>query len=134
MQLSSLHDIVLNARTNHNKTFRHLVWGLNVSGKEEKLKEIIYDVRQDSDFDYVSASEQNGILERKIFGYTGREYRKSLGSDFFFYAPYIPTEYLTWRRDFTNAIRIEIDKEILNELIRHRDTESITTGIERCRF
>ncbi len=66
MKPSLLHDIIIDARTNYNKTFRDLVWGHNVSGKEEKLKEIIYDARQNREFDYISAAEQNRILERKI--------------------------------------------------------------------
>ena len=87
MYPSSLHDIILDARTNHNRTFSDLVWGHNVSGKEEKLKEIIYDARQDRDFDYISAAEKNGILEKKILvGYKGN----ALLDAGYVYAPYIP--------------------------------------------
>lgn len=66
MQSYLLNRIILDARANLNKTFRDLVWGYDVSGHEEKLKELIYDARQDREFDYMSVAERNEILDREI--------------------------------------------------------------------
>lgn len=118
MKRCSLNSIILDARANLNKTFIDLIWDqfycYNVSGKEEeaKLKELIYDARQDREFDYMSVAERNGILERKIVlvgvdpkikrpefiaydggdtalvGYRGK---KTLESGFV-YSPYIPIQ------------------------------------------
>lgn len=66
MKSYSLHSIILDARTNINKTFSDLVLGYDVSGHEEKLKELIYDARQDREFDYISVAERNEILEKQI--------------------------------------------------------------------
>lgn len=103
MKSYSLHHIILDARTNLNKTFRDLVLGYDVSGKEEKLKELIYDARQDREFDYISAAERNELLEKQIIvvgelqhtaydgdnvlvGFKGK---KTLEAGYVF-APYIP--------------------------------------------